>query len=58
MGLDHCMHGLFHVLFGYVFHVFDFVIVCYTLRGKHMHGMRYMGNMIAWLLGWKIICMA
>ena len=37
-GLDHCMHGVF----GYVFHVCDFMIVCYTLRGKHIHGMMYM----------------
>ena len=22
----------------------DCVIVCYTLRGKHIHGMMYMGN--------------
>ena len=44
------MHGVFHVVFGYVFHVCDFVIVCYTLCGKHIHGMMYMGNVIAWLL--------
>ena len=31
MGLDHCMHGVFHVVFGYVFHVCDCVIVCYKL---------------------------
>ena len=41
-GLDHCMHGVFHVVFGYVFHVCDCMIVCYTLRGKHIHGMMYM----------------
>ena len=28
------MHGVFHVVFGYVFHVCDCVIVCYKLRGK------------------------
>ena len=28
----------------------DCVIVCYKLRGKHIHGMMYMGNVIAWLL--------
>ena len=28
------MHGVFHVVFGYVFHVCDCLIVCYTLRGK------------------------
>ena len=57
-GLDHCMHGVFRVVFGYVFHVCDCVIVCYTLRGKLIHGMMYMGNVIAWLLHGKIICMA
>ena len=41
------MHGVFHVVFGYVFHVCDCVIVCYTLRGKLIHGMMYMGNVIA-----------
>ena len=25
---------MFHVIFGYVFHVCDCVIVCYNLRGK------------------------
>ena len=35
------MHGVFHVVFRYVFHVIDCVIVCYTLRGKHIHGMIY-----------------
>ena len=45
--LDHCMHGVFHVVFGYVFHVCDRVIVCYTLRGKHIHCKMYMGNVIA-----------
>ena len=34
MGLDHCMHGVFHVVCGYVFHVCDCVIVCYKLCGK------------------------
>ena len=58
MGLDHCMHGVFRVVFGYVFHVCDYVIVCFTLRGKLIHGMMYMGNVIAWLFCWKIICMA
>ena len=38
------MHGVFHVVFEYVFYVCDCVIVCYTLRGKHIHGMMYMGN--------------
>ena len=33
-----------------VFHVCDCVIVCYTLRGKLIHGMMYMRNVIAWLL--------
>ena len=28
------MHGVFHVVFEYVFHVCDCVIVCYTLHGK------------------------
>ena len=58
MGLDHCMHGVFRVVFGYVFHVCDCVIVCYTLHGKLIHGMMYMGNVIVWLLRGKIICMA
>ena len=52
------MHGVFHVVFGYVFHVCDCLIVCYTLRGKLIHDMMYMGNVIAWLLCGKIICMA
>ena len=56
MGLDHCMHGVFRVVFGYVFHVCDCLIVCYTLRGKLIHGMMCMGNVIAWLLRGKIIC--
>ena len=47
-GLEHCMHGVFRVVFGYVFHVCDCVIVYYTLRGKLIHGMMYMGNVIAW----------
>ena len=48
--LDHCMHDVFHVVSKNVFHGFDCVIVCYTLRGKHLHGMMYMGNVIVWLL--------
>ena len=40
MGLNHCMYGVFHV----VFHVYDCVIVCYTLRGKLIHGMMYIGK--------------
>ena len=48
------MHGVFHVVFGYVLHVCDCVIVCYALRGKHIHGMMYMGNVIAWLLCRKL----
>ena len=31
MGLGHCIHGVFHVVFGYVFHVCDCGIVCYIL---------------------------
>ena len=27
------MHCVFHVVFGYVFHVCDYLIVCYALRG-------------------------
>ena len=42
------MHGVFHVVFRYVFHVCDCVIVCFTLRGKLIHGMMYMGKVIAW----------
>ena len=57
MGLDHCMHDVFHVVSGYVFYVCDCVIVCYTLRGKLIHGMMYMGNVIAWILHRKIIYM-
>ena len=38
------MHGMFHVVFGYVFHVCECLIVCYTLREKHIHGRMYMGN--------------
>ena len=57
-GLDHCMHGVFRVVFGYVFHVCNYVIVCFTMRGKLIHGMMYMGNVIAWLLIEKIICIA
>ena len=30
------------------------MIVCYTLRGKHIHGMMYMGNVIVWLLRRKL----
>ena len=44
------MHDVFHVVSGYVFHGCDCVLVCYTLRGKHIHGMMYMGNVIVWLL--------
>ena len=44
------MHDVFHVVFRYVFHGCDCVLVCYTLRGKHIHGMMYMGNVIPWLL--------
>ena len=58
MGLDHCMHDVFHVVFKYVFHVCDCLIVCYTLRGKLIHGRMYMGNVIVWLLRRKNICMA
>ena len=47
MGLGHYKHGVFHVVFGYVFHVYDCLIVCDTLRGKLIHGMMYMGNVIA-----------
>ena len=36
------MHGVFHVVFGYVFHVCDCLIVCYTLRGY------YAGKLCAW----------
>ena len=43
-GLDHCMHDVFHVVSGYVFHGYDYVIVCYKLRGKHIHGKMYMGK--------------
>ena len=49
-GLYHCMHDVFHVVSGYVFHGCDCVLVCYTLRAKHIHGMMYMGKVIAWLL--------
>ena len=52
------MHGVFRVVFGYVFYVCDCVIVYYALRGKLIHGMMYMGNVIALLLHGKIICMA
>ena len=38
------MRGVFRVVFGYVFHVCDCVIVCYTLHGKLIHGMMYMGG--------------
>ena len=38
------MHGVFHVMFGFVLHVCDCLIVCYTLRGKLIHGMMYMGS--------------
>ena len=48
------MHGVFHVVFRYVFHVCDCMIVCYTLRGKHIHCMMYMGNVIAWLFHGKL----
>ena len=40
------MHGVFRVVFGYVFHVCDCVIVCYTLSGKLIHGMMYIGYVI------------
>ena len=49
------MHGVFRVVFGYVFHVCDCVIVRYTLRGKLIHDMMYMGNVIVWLLRGKYI---
>ena len=58
--LDHCMHDVFHVVFGYVIHFYDCVIVCYTLRGKtytrydvygkcdcagkYIHGIMYIGK--------------
>ena len=45
---------MFHVVFGYVFHVCDCVIVCYTLRGRHIHCMMYMRNVISWLLHGKL----
>ena len=45
---------MFHVVFGYVFHVCDCVIVCYTLRGRHTHCLMYIGNVIAWLLRGKL----
>ena len=53
----HCMHSVFHVVsgYGYVFHDCDCVIVCYKLRGKHIHGMTYMRNVIVWLLRGKKI---
>ena len=41
------MHGVFRVVFGYMFHVCDCVIMRYTLRGKLIHCMMYMGNVIA-----------
>ena len=44
MGLDHYMHCVFHVVFGYVFNVCNCVIVCYKLRGKYIHGMMYIGK--------------
>ena len=44
------MHDVFHVVSIYVFHGCDCVLVRYTFRGKHIHGMMYMGNVIAWLL--------
>ena len=37
-----------------MFHVCDCLIVCYTLHGNLIHGMMYMGNVIAWLLRGKI----
>ena len=44
MGLDHCMHGVFRVVFGYVVHVCDCVIA-WLLRGKnYMHGIMYIGK--------------
>ena len=32
--LDHFMCGVFHVMFGCVFHICDCIIMCYKLRGK------------------------
>ena len=37
-----------------MFYVCDCVIVCYTLRGKHIQSRMYMGNVIAWLLREKL----
>ena len=28
------MNGVFHVVFGYMFHVSDYVFMCYKFRGK------------------------
>ena len=53
------MHGVFHVVFGYVFHICDCMIVCYTYtrydvfgkcnyvviaRENYMHGIMYIGR--------------
>ena len=53
-GFDHFMHDVFHVVSRYVFHGCDCVILCYRLHGKHIYGMMYMGNVIAWLLRRKM----
>ena len=58
MGLDHCMHGVFHVVFGYVFHVCDCVIVCYKLRGKTYTRYDVYGKCDCVIIGQKIIYMA
>ena len=60
MGLDHCMYGVFHVVFGCVFHVCDCVIMCnklsrktytwydvygkYDCAGNYMHGIMGIGK--------------
>ena len=58
MGLDHCMHGVFHVVFRYVFLVFDCVIVCYKLRGKTYTQYNVYGKCVCVVIAQKIIYMA
>ena len=41
MGLDHCMHRVFHVMLRCVLHDCDCVIVCYKLCEIYIHGMMY-----------------
>ena len=52
------MHGVFHVVFRYVFHVCDCVIVCYKLHGKTYTRYDVYGKCDCVVIARKIIYMA